>query len=526
MIREEGKEMSEYQPVLGDLLDINGERSPDKTALIDPESNISLTCSEWRVRVMGFASSLLERGIKKDDRVAAILRDEIELPTSLFATSRIGGIFVPINYRLSSEELRYVLDDCSAKVLIFDEEERKIVDRIRDKVKTVETYIYTGRESIGYAIPFKELAAKGKGIDIERPVSEDDVGMIMYTSGTTGRPKGTVHTHRGVLCATEAWTRPARITPLDRSIALGPLYHIGPLLSNFMPTLCMGGSNVIQKHFDPINTLKWIKDIDITVMWATPTHLNMITSVENVEEFDISNLRVIQYSGAPLSPGLFYKIRDVFGKIDLVNAYGMTELDAVSATYPEEHDDRLGSVGRALPKTFVRIVEPKKGDPVKEVKKGEVGEIIVRSPCVMKEYWGLPEKTKGVKKGEWYFTGDLGRMDKGGYLSFVEREDDMIISGGENIYPLEVENILSKHKKVRNVAVVGTPHEKWGEVVSAFVVKADETLTQQELDLYCTKSDELARYKRPKTYVFVEELPTTSSGKVDKKLLRAVWKAN
>jgi len=199
----------------------------------------------------------------------------------------------------------------------------------------------------------------------------------------------------------------------------------------------------------------------------------------------------------------------------------MTELDSVSAIYPEEHDSHLGSVGGALPKTFIRVVEPDKGDPDAEIKKGEVGEIIVRSPCVMKEYWHLPDKTKEVIKGEWYFTGDLGRIDENGYLSFTEREDDMIISGGENIYPREVENVLSKHKKIQNVAVVGIPHEKWGEIVSAIIVKADETLTEQELDEYCMNNDGLARYKRPKKYIFVDELPTTSSGKVDKKLLRA-----
>ncbi|UCH06466.1 MAG: long-chain-fatty-acid--CoA ligase [Deltaproteobacteria bacterium] len=517
--------MAEFQPNVGDLLDINAERSPHRVALIDPDKHVSLIWSEWKTRVIRFVNSLMEHGIKKGDRVAVILRDEIELPSSFFATSKIGGIFVPLNYRLSPEELRYILDDCAAKVVIFDEEEREAIERIRDKLKYVQTYIYTGEEKPGYAQSFKELTEKGKEIDVKRAASEEDIAMIMYTSGTTGRPKGTVHTHRGVLCASEAWTRPARITPLDRSIALGPLYHIGPLLSNFLPTLCMGGSNVIERQFDAISTLRWVEDFGITVMWATPTHLNMITSLENIKEFNLTNLRAIQYSGAPLSSGLFYKIRDIFGNIDLVNAYGMTELDSVSAIYPEEHDQHLGSVGRALPKTFVRIVEPNTGNPDTEVNKGHVGEIIVRSPCVMKEYWHLPEKTKEVKKGEWYFTGDLGRMDEDGYLYFVEREDDMIISGGENIYPLEVENLLSKHKKVQNVAVIGTPHDTWGEVVTAVIVKADETLTEEEIDEYCVESDELARYKRPKRCIFVDELPTTSSGKVDKKVLRAKWKA-
>lgn len=516
--------MREFHPVVGDLLDINAEKSPNKAALIDPEKNTEVTYSEWKDQVVAFAHSVLEHGIQPGDRVASFLRDAAELPTSLFATSKVGGIFVPINYRLSPEELRYILDDCAAKVLIFDGDGREIVERVRDRLRYVEVFVYSGSERLEYAEQFKELTKGAKGIEIERPVSENDKAMIMYTSGTTGRPKGTVHTHRGVLCATEAWTHPARITPRDRSMALGPLYHIGPLLSNFMPTLYMGGSNMIQKYFDPVTALRWIKDFEITVMWATPTHLNMITSAENVREFDKSNLRAIQYSGAPLSSGLFYKIRDIFGSIDLVNAYGMTELDAVAAAYPDEHDEHLGSVGRALPRTFVRVVDPNKGDPEAEVEEGEVGEIIVKSPCVMKEYWGLPKKTKDVKKGGWYFTGDLGKIDEDGYLYYVEREDDMVISGGENIYPLEVENVFSRHNKVRNVAVIGTADEQWGEVVTAVVVKADEGLTGQELDEYCMQGDELARYKRPKRYIFVDELPTTSSGKVDKKVLRAQWK--
>jgi len=515
--------VSVFRVVLGDLLDINTARSPNKVALIDPGNGISMTWSEWKTQTVRLANFLIENGITQGDRIVTFLRDAIELPTSFFATSKAAGIFVPVNYRLSPEELRYIVNDCAAKVLIFDEDGRGVVERIRDKLEYVEMYIYTGKESPNYAKLYNELIMEGKKIHREMSVSEDDIAAIMYTSGTTGRPKGTVHTHRGVLCAITAWTLPARITPLDRSLALGPLYHVGGLLSNFMPTLYMGGSNIIQRQFDPTDTLKWIKDYAITIMWATPTHLNMLASVENVKKFDISNLRAIQYSGAPLTLGLARKIRDIFDNVDLINAYGMTELDSVSALYPEEHDEHLGSTGRALPKTFIRIVAPGEADPDAEVPRNEVGGIIVKSPCVMREYWNLPDKTKNVIKDDWYFTGDLGKMDEDGYLFFIEREDDMIISGGENIYPLEVENYLSRHKKVRNVTVIGTPDERWGEVVTALVIKADQMLTEQELDEYCMESNEIATYKRPKRYIFVNELPTTSSGKVDKKLLRARW---
>jgi fatty-acyl-CoA synthase len=511
--------MSPYRPVVGDLLDINTERAPSKEAVIDPARDVALTWAELNDQVSRLANFLIDMGIKPGDRIAVFLRDSIEFVTSLFAVAKAGCVFAPLNYRLAPEELRYVLNDCKTKVLIFDRNGSEVLDRIRAKIKSVVGYIYTGKERPAEVNLFIDAISNGRSGSIKRTALEDDLAMIMYTSGTTGSPKGTIHTHRGILEATGAWTRPAGISQLDRSIALGPLYHIGPLLSNFMPTVFMGGSNVIQKQFDPAGTLKWIDEHGITVMWATPTHLNMLASVAEVLNFRTSSLRAIQYSGAPLSTGLFYKIRDVFGQVDLINAYGMTELDSVAAVYPAEHDDHLGTVGRALPKNYIRIVESNTGDPGRKVDTGKVGEIIVRSPAMMKEYWGLPEKTKEVIKSGWYFTGDLGRMDADGYLYYVEREDYMIISGGENIYPLEVENVLSKHKKVANVAVLGISHTKWGEVVAAVVVKADVTLTQEELEEYCLQSDELARYKRPKRYTFIEDLPTTSSGKVDKKLL-------
>lgn len=515
--------MSTYRPVVGDLLDINAERSPNRKALLDPVRDVVLTWSELSDQVMGLAHFLMDLGVKPGDRVAAFLRDAIEFVTSLFAVVKIGCVFAPLNYRLAPKELQYVLKDSGAKVLIFDQDSKEIVVQVRTKLKNITGYIYTGEDLLADVNLYQDVISGSAFTTINGLAIEDDLAMIMYTSGTTGSPKGTVHTHRGILEATGAWTRPAGILPIDRSIALGPLYHIGPLLSNFMPTVFMGGSYVIQKQFDPADILNWIDKYGITVMWATPTHLNMLASIADTQNYRTNCLRAIQYSGAPLSTGLFYKIREVFGQVDLVNAYGMTELDSVSALYPAEHDDHLGSVGRALPKNYIRIVEPNTGDPGRETGTGEVGEIIVRSPAMMKEYWGLPEKTKEVIKEGWYFTGDLGRMDADGYLYYVERENYMIISGGENIYPLEVENVLSKNIKVGNVAVFGTPHTKWGEVVTAVVVKADDSLTQDELEEYCLQSDELARYKRPKRYLFMKDLPTTSSGKVNKKLLQLRW---
>jgi long-chain acyl-CoA synthetase len=509
-----------FHITINDLLAINASRSPDKVALIDPEKGISLRYAEMKMQVLALSNFLTFNNIRTGDRIAFFLKDSIEFLLSLFGTVQTGAIFVPINFRVSADELRYIIEDSQPRILIFDRDGREIVEKIKDRGSSIQEYIYTGIDKLDFAKSFSEVIASNVAENTKVSVSEENVACILYTSGTTGRPKGVVHTHRSFLANGRAWTHAAKISPVDRSIALGPLYHVGGMLAAFLPNFYMGGSFVIQNQFDPIKVLRWIKEFKITIMWATPTHINMMISRKEARENDLSSLRVIQYSGAPIHMGLLSKVREVFGKIDLINAYGMTENASLTCVYPEEHDFHLGSVGRALPETFVRLVKPGEADPNKQVEKGEVGEIIAKSPCLMKEYYNMPDKTNNVIKDGWYFTGDLGKMDEDGYLSFVEREDDMIISGAENIYPLEVENILSRHEKVRSVAVIGMPDEEWGEIVAAFIVKEDETLTEQGLDQFCLNSDNLSRFKRPRKYIFVKELPTTSSGKVDKKTLR------
>ena len=509
-----------FHLTIGDLLGMNVAKSPRQVALLDPEKKKFITFAQLEREVSALSIFLLQKGAKRGDRIAFFLNDAVEFPVSLFAASRIGAIFVPVNYRVSAEELIFICEDSRPTALIFDQDGRAVVERVKDRLPFIDFYLFTGDEDTGFSICFRDAVSQPDTVGVRQEISEDDVACILYTSGTTGRPKGVVYTHRTFVGSGRAWTNPAKYTPQDRSIALGPMYHVGPMLASFMPTLHMGGSNMIMKQFDPARVLAWISEFHITVMWATPTHINMMLSTKGVEHYDVSSLRMIQYSGAPIHLPLLKRLRSLWGDVGLINAYGATELVGITCVYPEEHDDHLGSVGKALPETYVRLVSPGQKNPDAEVEDGEVGEIIVRAPWVMKEYYNLPDKTAEVIREDWYFTGDLATIKQEGYFHFVEREDDMIISGGENIYPLEVENVISAHNKVQAVAVVGMSHEKWGEVVTAFVVKADDSVTPEELDQFCLTSDKLARFKRPRRYVFVEELPTTSSGKVDKKVLR------
>jgi fatty-acyl-CoA synthase len=310
-----------------------------------------------------------------------------------------------------------------------------------------------------------------------------------------------------------------RLRPSDVNIALGPLYHVGPLLANFMPALHVGATNVIQRDFDPVQTLEFIEQEDITTIWGVPTHFNAMLNEGSIEDRDTSRVRMIQYSGSAMPPDVFRQCRQSFPDVDFVNAYGTTEIVFGTVLYPEDHDEHLGSIGRAVPNAEVRLVDP--GDPIPQntVSKGETGEILVKTPTTMKSYWRAPEQTDQAIIDDWYRTGDLARRDEEGFIYFVDRKDSMIVSGGENIYPAEVENVLHEHEEIESAAVIGSQDTDWGEIVTAFVVATDDSITADRLDQYFIESSDIEDFKRPRSYFFVEELPKTESGKISRQAL-------
>jgi long-chain acyl-CoA synthetase len=502
-------------PTVRELLSQCAASHPGETALRDPLVDTSLTYAEWDELVTCVANGLLDAGLSPGDHLSVMMKDSIEQVTLLFAALEIGVTVNPISFRAPAGRLSYILDHAESDALVYDTASTETVEDVTVPPLTIAT-----KDGIADTDrTFDDLTdASSKSPHIH--VTQDDTALLLYTSGTTGKPKGVEHTHRNVVEADLMCLPYNRLRPTDVNIALGPLYHVGPLLANFMPALHVAATNVIQQDFNPKLTLEYIEREGITAMWGVPTHFNTILNEKSIDDRDTSSVRMIQYSGSAMPPEVVRQCREHFPGVDFVNAYGTTEIVFATIIYPEYHDDHLGSIGRAVPNAEVRLVDPDDPFPENTVSKGTIGEILVKTPTLMKGYWRAPEKTEQAVIDDWYRTGDLARRNEDGFIYFVDRKDSMIVSGGENIYPAEVENVLHEHEEVASIAIVGSPNKEWGEVVTAFVVPSNENVTQKSLESYFLESDDIEDFKRPRKYVFMNELPKTESGKISRQTLK------
>lgn len=511
---------------LDHMFDLTVKKHGKREALVDLTRNKRWTYEQWQEEVNQLANALRSAGVEKGDRVSTFLFNASELATTLFACSRIGAIFNPINFRLKGNEVEYILQDAEPKVFIFEQALEPVVASVQDKFPDL-SYWSINENIPSYAVRYHERVSQASTSKPEVEVSENDSYAIMYTSGTTGRPKGVVHRHRDMVEQSLICVSALGIDEHDRGLVTAPMFHCAELHCCFLPRVHVGCTNVIMHHFDPPAVLKHIEEEKITNFFAAPTMWNMLLQ-EDLNAFDLSSLQLSLYGAAPMAPSLVAACRDKFG-VNLIQAYGMTEMGpAITFLGKEEQISKAGSAGRACFNHEVRIVKPNESGPSEPediLPPGEVGEIIVQGPCMMVEYFKQPDATKEALYKDWYHSGDLGYMDEEGYLFVADRVRDMVISGGENIYPREVEDVLHAHEGVLDVAVLGEPHELWGESVLAVVVKKESALTEADLDDYCRKSEALANYKRPKRYVFVDELPRNASGKIQKFLLREQYNA-
>lgn len=506
---------------IGTLFEQTVSKFPKKEALVDRTKGISWTYHQWNEEVNKLANAFIASGVKKGDRVSTYLFNTSELATTFFACTKIGAILNPINFRLKSQEIAYILKDAEPKVFLFE----KILEP--NIAVIAEEFPQTSFWSIDdatptYAVNYHERVSQASTKSPQVTVSEDDVYAIMYTSGTTGKPKGVMHRHRDMVEQSMTCIAAKRLTHNDRGLVTAPMFHCAELHCCFLPRVHVGASNVIIHHFEPKQVLQVIQEEKITVMFGAPTMWNMILQ-ERLENYDISSLRLGLYGAAPMAPVLVKACKEKLG-VNLIQAYGMTEMGpAITFLTEDEQLTKAGSAGKACFNHEVRVVRPNEdgpSDPEDMLPPYEVGEIIVRGPSMMVGYFNREEATeKSLYKG-WYHSGDLGYFDDDGYLYVADRVDDMVISGGENVYPREVEDVLYEHEGVLDVAVLGEPHEKWGELVIAVIVKKNPQVTEQELDSFCKNSDKLADYKRPRKYIFVDELPRNASGKIQKFLLR------
>ncbi|ADB60972.1 AMP-dependent synthetase and ligase [Haloterrigena turkmenica DSM 5511] len=515
--------MSQH-PTIGDTLEQTVDRYPDRDAIVYPRKDQRWTYAEFDERVNRLANALADRGIEKGDRVATVLHNGSEMALTVYACAKLGAVFTPLNFRLPAGEIEYIVTDAEAELVLFESETREAVEGARPSLETVSEYVYIDddrEEAPEYATGFYDLLESGSTDRPDVHVEEDDVYAFIYTSGTTGRPKGVVHEHRSMvehnlLCIAEL-----DLTRDDVGLSIMPLYHCAELHCSLFARVHRGATNVIHHEFDPEAALEAIEAHGVTVLFAAPTAWNALSLTAAETDVDVSSLRIGLYGAAPMPERVLENCMDHLCE-DYVQAYGMTEIGPAGVFQPpEDQVPKQGSAGLPALNHRVRVVDPD-ADPAAAVETGEIGEILISSPCTMREYWNRPEATaRSLREADgttWYYTGDLGYRDEDGYLFVVDRKDDMIVSGGENVYPAEVEDVLFAHDAVEEAAVVGEPDEEWGERVVAYVVV--DGVDAAALDEFVLESDRLADFKRPRTYYFVDELPKNPSGKIQKFKLR------
>ncbi|MBA3324006.1 MAG: long-chain-fatty-acid--CoA ligase [Rhodobacteraceae bacterium] len=504
-------------------LDASVERYPNHTALVFEDRR--WTYREWRNRVRRFAQALSDLGVRPGDRVAFYVSTSENSVTTYFACQVIGAVAVPLNFRLSPGEAAYVIKDSGARVLVYG---RHLIDntlKIAAQVRSAHDYIccaYDAKNVPDGHLHFETLAEETEDRDEPRAIPGGaDISALVYTSGTTGRPKGVIHTHANDIAIAMNCVMEYGLTHGDKALHIAPLYHVGGMQAYFLPHLMVGGTNVVLGRYEAEKTLETIASERITTLFAVPTQIQEMLFNPRFKEIDTSSLRLITTGGAAIASATMQRVIEEFCP-NIFNGYGMTEASLTLVLHPEDALRKLGSCGQPTLISECRVIEPGADTaPSATVPAGEVGQLIVRGPQAMTGYWNNPFETSKKLRAGWIYTGDLFSVDEDGFYTFCGRADDMIGSGGENIYPREVEEILYRCPGVREAAVIGLPDEKWGQIVAAYVVAADPGLKGEHIDAFCKASDDLAPYKRPKKYVFLDALPTNPSGKVLKRELLA-----
>jgi len=492
--------------------------SPDRVAI--RFEGQSTTWAGLHDRIRRVAAGLHAQGVRKGDRVAILMLNRPEFVESALAANAIGAIAVPVNFRLAPEEAAYVLRHSDARVVVTDGPLAGLAAAAVTAAGTATRIVTVGvPDGAGESfIAFEELldcATDVPAVDID----EHDVALIMYTSGTTGRPKGAMLTHLNLLMQSFTAIRTSRLYG-DDNVALVnvPLFHIAGI--GGMPTSLMLGSRIVimpTKPFDAESTLDVVESEGVTGLFLVPAQWQVLCRHPQATE-RCRSLRTISWGAAPASVTLLEEMARTFPYVDIVSVFGQTEMSPVTTYLPSEEAVRkIGSVGKPVPTISARVVD----DDMKDVPPGAVGEIVYRGPTLMAGYWNDPAETALAFEGGWFHSGDLVRADDEGFLYVVDRKKDMIISGGENIYCAEVENVLAGHPGVLEVAVIGAAHERWGETPVAVIVPAEADAAPDLAELVEWSRDRLASYKKPTALFVVDELPRNASGKVVKPELRA-----
>jgi len=504
---------------LGDMVRVNAAKWPDKTAFL--EAARRLTFSEFNRRVNRLANALLGLGLQKGDKVAVLLENCIEICELYVACAKTGLVIVPINFRLTGKEVQYIVNNSDACAVVVHDEFVPTVDEVKSLLGSVEHFYVVGEAAKHGYESYEEFLAAGRSDEPGGEVLSSDTWILLYTSGTTGTPKGVIRSHESYVAFYLINEVDFKYEDDEICLNIMPLCHVNSTFFSFAFTY-MGAAVYVHpaRGFDPVKVLEIIQRERITFISLIPTHYNLILAVpEDVRsKYDVSSIRKLLCSSAPARSETKKGIMNFFRGADLYEGYGSTEAGIVTVLKPHEQLTKLGSIGReSLGTDIIKILDEAK----RPVERGEVGELYSRGPMLFDEYYKMPEKTGDAFAGEWFSAGDMARQDEDGYYYLVDRKHNLIITGGEHVYPSEVEEIISRHPDVFDVAVIGLPDDKWGEAVTAVVIPGSgRNPVESDIIEFCR--DKMAAYKKPKRVILIaaEDMPRTATGKILHRYLR------
>jgi len=508
---------------LGEMLKLNARKYPETLCLMDAERQY--TFPETNARVNRLANALTGMGLAKGDRISCFLENSIEFVEIYLAAAKVGLVVNPINFRLVAPEVSYIVNHADASALVVHDEFCPMIDTIREDLTQIQAdrFVVVGEPTEGYR-SYEALLAAGDEAEPAADVRPADTWILLYTSGTTGKPKGVVRSHESYVAFYLINAIDFDFRPADRVLNIMPLCHVNTTYFTFTFTY-IGATTYVHpaRRFDPAEQLAIIERAKITFISLIPTHYALLLALDPAERarHDVSSVNKLLCSSAPARIEQKKAIMEWFTGAHLYEGYGSTEAGIVTTLMPSEQLTKPGSIGKeSLGTDLVKILDEHR----RPVPQGEIGELYSRGPMVFDGYYKDPEKTAEAHAGEWFSAGDMAYQDKDGYFFLVDRKNNMIITGGENVFPSEVENVICTHPAVFDVAVIGLSDPKWGEAIRAIVVLHDnpdaQATTEEDIREHC--AGHLAGYKRPKTVTFIapDDMPRTATGKILHRILR------
>jgi acyl-CoA synthetase (AMP-forming)/AMP-acid ligase II len=480
-----------------------------------------ITWSVFEEKANRFANMLISRGVKKNDKVAILLMNCLEWLPIYFGILKTGAIAVPLNFRYAPDEIEYCLNLAEVDILVFGPEFIGRVEEIAESISKNRLLFYVGDNCPSFAEDYTSLVANCSSQRPDIKLTDDDYAAIYFSSGTTGFPKAILHKHRSLMHSCAVEQNHHGQTRDDIFLCIPPLYHTGAKM-HWFGSLLSGSKAVLLKGTKPKTILEAVSNEKCTIVWLlVPWAQDILDAIDSgevkLEDYDLSNWRLMHIGAQPVPPSLIARWKKIFPNHQYDTNYGLSESIGPGCVHlGVENINKVGAIGKAGYGWEVKIVDENRNT----VKRGDVGELAVKGPGVMECYYNDPKSTAEVLADGWLFTGDMAMEDEDGFIFLVDRKKDVVISGGENIYPVQIEDFLRQHNAIKDVAVIGIPDKRLGEVTAAIIeIKNGFTLTEEEVEEFCHK---LPRYKRPKKIIFAD-IPRNPTGKIEKPKLRAIY---